>query len=271
MYQPERIKAAQHQKTWVKLWTQHWGGSARVGNEIRNKAEGGNKRALKLFFWQVNLKKRRPAMIPERALETSTRIQNSRTDVPTQDLGSMCPNLTNFEYLWIQVAPEIPKNDWSKHIKTGAEAKILLETSDPTRDKTASPTQGPRFQSRQSQLLKTNRLHQKKQPKIPELTTGPQTQDSRVDCWKKVLHQNSRADSGKAKTLPETAARAHDSTVGSWKQELTPENGCPNSIFQNWILKLAPAFETKSRSQNSRIDSWHQVLGPLKTGSQTRV
>ena len=264
MYQPERIKAAQHQKTWVKLWTQHWGGSARVGNEIRNKAEGGNKIALKLFFWQVNLKKRRPAMIPERALETSTRIQNSRTDVPIQDLGSMCPNLTNFEYLWIQVAPEIPKNDWSKHIKTGAEAKILLETSDPTRDKTASPTQGPRFQSRQGQLLKTNRWHQKKTTQDPRV-------DNRSPDPKKVLHQNSRADSGKAKTLPETAARAHDSTVGSWKQELTPENGCPNSIFQNWILKLAPAFETKSRSQNSRIDSWHQVLGPLKTGSQTRV
>ena len=271
MYQPERIKAAQHQKTWVKLWTQHWGGSARVGNEIRNKAEGGNKRALKLFFWQVNRK-------PEKNAPSHDSRAGPWNKHPDPKFQNRCPNPRSWKHvpqsnkLWIQVAPEIPKNDWSKHIiKTGAEAKILLETSDPTRDKTASPTQGPRFQSRQSQLLKTNRLHQKKQPKIPELTTGPRTQDSRVDCWKKVLHQNSRADSGKAKTLPETAARAHDSTVGSWKQELTPENGCPNSIFQNWILKLAPAFETKSRSQNSRIDSWHQVLGPLKTGSQTRV
>ena len=262
MYQPERIKAAQHQKTWVKLWTQHWGGSARVGNEIRNKAEGGNKIALKLFFWQVNLKKRRPAMIPERALETSTRIQNSRTDVPIQDLGSMCPNLTNFEYLWIQVAPEIPKNDWSKHIKTGAEAKILLETSDTTWDKTASPAQGPRFQSRQSQLLKTNRLHQKKQPKIPELTIGPQTQKR---CFTKIPELTQEKPKRFLKQLPGPMIPQSVLESKSWLLKTGAPIQYSRIEFWNWrqLLKRSPGPKTPELIPDTRSwGHWKQVPKP---------
>ena len=238
MYQPERIKAAQHQKTWVKLWTQHWGGSARVGNEIRNKAEGGNKRALKLLFWQVNLKKRRPAMIPERALETSTRIQNSRTDVPTQDLGSMCPNLTNFEY---RLHPKFQKT---------IDQNVLKQV----------PKQ--RFWSKQVTPLETKRPAQHK---VPDSKAARASSSKQIACTKK---NNPRSQSWQQVPGPKKGASPK---FQSWlrKSQNASWNSCPGPWFHSRFLKArvdswkrVPQFNIPELNFETGASFWNEVPVP---------
>ena len=69
--------------------------------------------------------------------------------------------------------------------------------------------------------------------------------------------------------IPETKSQIKDSRVDSWNQipswkqawgpkipELIPENWCPHRRFQSWLLKTGVC------TQDSRVDSWKQALGP---------